>query len=238
MESLRTQLFDIFERQWEVTTKSHLADCTDWTECYNHWIDLMKAILETVPREIALNSLTAFRFLEINRDILWSLFATMVGAYQSAIRELRFWLEAFLQAYLVDRRGGISRLSSKVEKLNGNRLIIQCGFGENQETYMKTLYADLCKYVHPTKRELNFENPDPRVTFSYDEASFDLVHRLHRSVFDAILFLVMSTFPDAATNYMSRPLVIDSLKKMRFDLSIAFLHEAQAGLGRASLPSP
>ncbi len=113
-------------KEWNKTFEFHEKDCTHWTEFYNHWIDLIRSIVSQVPEEKQCQSLMAVRFLELNRDILWGLFSSMVGSYEAAIRELRFWFEAILQAHVVDERGGIQNLSKRLESVVGTKLIRKC----------------------------------------------------------------------------------------------------------------
>ncbi|MBN2229040.1 MAG: hypothetical protein JW779_05555 [Candidatus Thorarchaeota archaeon] len=227
MESIRDMLLATFMQEWNQTSKLHKDECADWTEFYNHWIDLMKSIIEIVPDSTKRESLVLVRFLELNRDILWSLFATMVGAYETAVRELRFLLEALLQAYLVDNRGGLSKLSDHVERITGNRLIGACNFGEPYESSMRNLYKELCQYVHPTRQELSPFVFDPRVSFYYDNTCFLRNRELHRKTSDAILFIVMSAFPKAAKHYSEKHLTWDSLMELNLELSMEYLKNLQ-----------
>ena len=220
METFRDFLFEIFRNEWNKTSADRKSDCADWTEFYNHWIDLMKSIIAMTPSDIQSDSLVAIRFLEFNREILWALFATMVGSYESTVRELRFWLEALLQAYLADLKGGVLTLSRRLENLTGTRLIKACAFEEPYESQLRSIYKSLSKYVHPTRRELNFESVDPRVTFFYDRESFDRNRHLHGKTCDAILFIVMKSFPIAARNYAKKHLVLESLQDLGYDLSL------------------
>ena len=218
-------LFDMFRKEWDTTFSSHGIECADWTEFYNHWIDLIKSIIKIVPEGMQGQSLMCIRFLELNRDILWSLFATMVGAYENAVRELRFWFEVILQAYLVDHRGGITRLSGNVEKITGSRLIKECNFKNQYNLRLKQLYGELCKFVHPTRQELNLDSSDPRVTFQYDEESFERNRELHTKTYDAILFIVMASFPEAAKDYYRKHLTLESLHALGYELSLKYLNE-------------
>jgi hypothetical protein len=225
LEGLRDMLFNIFRKEWDRTFAAQKNQCADWTEFHNHWIDLMKSIIAIVPRDVQLQSLTAIRFLEFNRDILWSFFTTMVGSYETSIRELRFWLEAMLQAHLIDRNGGLPRMSKRIEKMTGSRLIRACGFGAPYQSELMRIYKQLCKYVHPTREELNLESKDVRVTFFYDKDSFKRNRILHRSTYDAILFIVMITFPDAAKQYVQKHLVMESLQDLEYILSTRYITE-------------
>lgn len=217
--------FDIFEEEWDKTSEIHKKDCVYWTEFYNHWIDLIRSIISQVPEEKQYQSLTAIRFLELNRDILWGLFSSMVGSYETAIRELRFWLEAILQAHLVDARGGIQKLSRGVECLVGAKLIRTCGFPEQFSSRLLKLYKDLCKYVHPTKEELNLDCPDARITFTYEKSSFLRNLELTKRTYDAILYIVMTTFHEASKDYAQKTLVLQSLEMMNYELTLRYLEE-------------
>ena len=230
MENLCNLLFDMFRREWDTTFSTHGIDCADWTEFYNHWIDLIKSIIKIVSEDVQRQSLMCVRFLELNRDILWSLFATMVGAYENAIRELRFWFEAILQAYLVDSRGGISRLSGNVERMTGNRLIGECNFSSPYNSKLRQLYGELCKFVHPTRKELDLDSVTPRTTFHYDRLSFERNRELHTRTYDAILFVVMVNFPEAAKDYCKKHLTVKSLHDLGYELSLKYLKESQTGI--------
>ncbi len=66
---------------------------------------------------------------------------------------------------------------------------------------------------------------DARMTFAYDETSFQRNVELAGRTYDAILFVVMTTFPDASKDYAQKTLVLESLKSMNYKLSLRYLEE-------------
>jgi hypothetical protein len=225
LEEFRDFLINIFKDNWNETFAARDVECADWVEFDNHWIDLMKSIIDMIPKDVLARSLTAVRFLELNRGIIWNFFGTMVGAYEVTIRELRFWFEAMLQAYLTDLKGGVKYLSKRVAKLHGSALIEKCGFDNVYEQELKRIYKELCGFVHPSLEELDLGLIDDRVTFSYNETKFNITRRVHRDVYDAILFIAMNIFPKAAKDYKCKHLVVKSLGEMDCKLSVRYLEQ-------------
>ena len=224
LESFREFLLETFIKNWDITYEAHKEECADWVEFDNHWIDLMKSIIDTVPKDNLSRSLTGIRFLELNRAILWSYFGTMIGAYEITIRELRFWLEAMLQAYLADSQGGIERLSKRFTKIHGTALIKKCNFDQVYESELIKIYSELCEFVHPTIKELDWGLIDDRVVFSYNKEKFNMNRKLHRNAYDAIMFITMNAFPSATTEYIKKPLTISSLRMMNCRISLKYLN--------------
>src|SRR3989304_10085094 len=73
-----------------------------WTDYYSSWIDLFKW-LDQLKEEQRYKSLILYRLLELNRQLLWICKCVLSGTYHTAIRELRFVFESFIQAYYVDK---------------------------------------------------------------------------------------------------------------------------------------
>lgn len=158
-----------------------------WPEHYNNWIDFTQPIIKNVSEFERKNSFIILRLIEMQNLILWVWFATMCGRYHSAIRELRYILDSFLQAYWLDTNHPDSKLALKFEILSknemalyGGKLIEKLGVPQDKKEHIKILYRELSKYSHSSVKELigDTQGVDHRITFAFNQELFELTENL------------------------------------------------------------
>jgi hypothetical protein len=151
------------------------------------------------------NSLTFFRLLFSYREMQWITDAINQNAYHQAIRELRFVLESFVQAYYVDKNHMGTDIKCKMEIVKE----IECLFGAKlidgtdlkKKNELNALYGELCDYVHGTFKELSFSMPKnyeaiAKLEFIYDKEMADVCWDFVNRTIDAIFFITLSIFPE------------------------------------------
>lgn len=171
--------------------------------------------------------LLLYRFLGLKKHLIWICKCVHSGAYHTALRELRFVFESFLQAYYVDKEHPDSSIMCKLEivkeidKLIGNKLIDNTDL-QNKEK-LKKRYSDLCAFVHSSYQEL--ESPinkgkiGPTITFIYDEELFDKCYVFTNGIMDAVIFVLLSSEAGIITNIQKDEQVMNFLKKNKCELS-------------------
>jgi len=122
------------------------------------------------------------------------------GAYHSAIRELRYVLESAIQAYYVDKEhNGVPiecklEIIKEIEHLTGGRLIDKTDLKHKEK--LKALYGDLCKYVHPSYKELepviSQGKVEPRIIFTFDKELYLKSVEFMEKVFDVFTLALLS----------------------------------------------
>jgi len=192
-----------------------------WTEWYNSWIDLSKW-LNGLPKD----SLLVNRFLELNKNLLWINNSVLLGAYHQAIRELRFILEFIVQSYYIDEEHINTDINCKieiikeVEKRRFSDLISDIGLKNKGE--LKGLYKKLCKFVHPSYREINTD-AGSRIAFWYDKELFDECYTLTNKIMDNTIFILIQFNKEITENIKKDNILMEFLKKRNCNLSLQTL---------------
>ncbi len=226
-EILRSYVFDEHQEVLMKTFSELQDSCTDWNEIHNHWIDLNKAITEVYDLDYLSTQLLMDRYLELFRNLRWVTTSVFSGAYDSAMRDLRFILEDICQAVYIDRDFQYLSIKEKYrktegpERLRGSRLISKLRLNDTQLETIKGLYNELNDYIHPSHKFLMESLSDPRVVFFYSRLWYEDVHSLHTRVGDTVFCLVLSQFPKASSIFFDRPYVKSSLEEMSMDFTLS-----------------
>ncbi len=225
-ETLRSYSFDRHQDVLMETISEHSDTCTDLSEMHNHWIDLFKAITGVYKPNNLLNQLVIHRYLEIFRNLRWVATSVFSGAYDSAMRDLRFILEDICQAVYIDRDHQELSIEEKYRKLEGGKrlrgsqLISKLRLSDAYLETIKGLYNELNDYVHPSHKFLMESLSDPRVVFFYNREWYEDVLSLHTRTADAVFCLVLIQFPKAGPVFIDRPHVESSLEEMHMKLTL------------------
>ncbi|MDD2679078.1 MAG: hypothetical protein PHS81_04310 [Candidatus Nanoarchaeia archaeon] len=203
-----------------------------WTEWYNNWIDLVKWLDELI-KEQRYESLFFYRFLELNKQLLWIYKCVNSGAYHTAIRELRFVFESFIQAHYIDKEHPESEMECKLEIIKdklifGSKLIDNTKNLENKNE-LKKLYSELSKYTHSSYEELKIPikegKVDTSIIFTYDKELFDKCYIFTNKVMDTIIFVLMSFEKRMIKKIQEDELIKQFLKETNCELSLRLLNK-------------
>jgi len=163
---------------------------------------------DKMPPKSLTESLTYQRILDLIKTAWLITFNVYSGAYRSAMRNLRFILEALIQAYYLDKKFPYTFATEKFEyadvnKLYGTRLMRKARMPRN----IRALYQKLCKYVHSSKEELEhideilMEKGTIDTTFVFDEDLFEKCRQLTMDSIDAISYVIIKAFPEIAEEF-------------------------------------
>jgi hypothetical protein len=206
------------------------AEFYTWTEHYDNWICVIRPLARLLSQFDRSNSLVLFRFIEVNKTLLWLYICILFGAYHPAIRELRYMLESMVQAYYVDTEHSDSDMKCKLEiikEIDRERfaaLMDRTSIPEKQE--IRVLYSELSKYVHSTFEEL-ISGTDDGIPFLVDRAAlgFELetfkksVEMTNRTL-DAVYCIALARFPEVIEKIESRKLFLESLKEHHCNMTL------------------
>ncbi len=226
-ETLRSYSFDRHQRVFMETFSEHEDSCTDWSEIHNHWIDLYRSIAEVYESDYLSTQFLIHRYLELYRNLRWIATSVFSGAYDSAMRDLRFILEDICQAVFIDGNHQDLSIDEKYgktdgqERLRGSRLISKLRLNDTHRDVIKGLYNELNDYVHPSQRLLMESISDPKVVFFYNRSWYEDVLSLHTRTGDAVFSLVLSQFLNASSIFLEKPHVESSLIEMSMDLTLS-----------------
>lgn len=217
----------------ETETKKQVGDdWALWINHYNTWIDVIKAVLDVIPQEKQLDSMVVFRLLELHKTLLWLEICALYGAYHQLIRELRFVLDSFLQAYYLDKQYHDKTIQEKLEivekeelQLFGRNLIRKLGLAQQEE--LLTIYSVLSKYQHSSYEEMKPAiregKIDVRVVFTFDKEMFDKCKELTNAVIDSAFYLVLSSFQDAILKFKNTEMTVYWLKELDSKLTLKLM---------------
>lgn len=201
-----------------------------WTEWHSNWIDLFKW-LDELTVEQRYKSLFLDRFLGLNKHLLWICKCVRSGAYQTAIRELRFIFESFIQAYYLDMKHPDSKIECKLEiikeidRLLGSKLINTTDLEKKKK--LTKLYSELSKFTHSSYEALiphiKEGKVDPAYIFTYDKELFDKCYIFTNKVMDATIFILMSFEKGMVRKIQEDELMMGFLKETNCELSLNLL---------------
>ena len=230
-ESIRSYAFGFHERVLREKWSENKGFCRDWIDMQNNLTGLWHSLAMSVDKEDLLSQVTYHRFPELLRSLRWHMTAVFSGAYESAIRDLRFVFEDMCQAVYLDQSFGHLEPEERYEKirgedrLRGRKLICKLDLPQNVKDHFKKLYNELCDYVHPSFKLLMELFEDFKISFFYNEEWFLNAQSFHQRTCDAVLYLMLRTFPEAAPIFFSRLYVISSLRKMDCLLTLSLRQE-------------
>lgn len=198
-----------FGQAFEETFAKATDDAGKVTEVVQDVIDVL-TLLHNVPLAERIGSLTAFRVIElfygamaIQRDLL-------SGGYHSAIREMRYFLEAMVHAVAVDKESA-GTVQSMMEgaraapwklKIHLDKLQRSHGLAQEDSAQIRRLWGELSAHSHPTWAELQPVLHEGRIDYrlvpSYDPGMLSVSTRLFLQTISSIRCLVLLRFPGVA----------------------------------------
>lgn len=224
-------LKDTFTEIEEETKEKMGDDAFHWMNHYGTWIDVITSVTNSMPNEESGNSMLVLRLLELQKILSWIQLSALYGAYRPLIRELRFTLESFLQAYYLETKYPSHTIESKHEilfadekKLYGGRLIDKINIGSKEE--IRTLYQYLSKYQHGSYNELKTTvldgNVAERVIGDFDKELFDECMSLTNRVMDIVFYLILYKYPEAISKFKN-DMTIYWLKELDSPITLKLL---------------
>ena len=186
----------------------------------NNLTSLWHSLATSEDKEYLLSQVTYHRFLELLRSLRWHMTAVFSGAYESAIRDLRFVFEDMCQAVYLDQSFGHLEPEERYKKIRGEdrrrgrTLIRLLKLPEEIQKEFLSLYGKLCDYVHPSYKLLMELFEDFKISFFYNEEWFLNAQSFHRRTCDAVLYLVLRAFPQIQSIFFDKPRVLQSLREM------------------------
>lgn len=188
-EPIRSYAFGFHERVLREKWSENKGFCRNWIDMQNNLTGLWHSLATSVDEEYLLSQVTYHRFLELLRSLRWHMTAVFSGAYESAIRDLRFVFEDMCQAVYLDQSFGHLEPEERYKKirgedrLRGRKLICKLDLPSNSEKQLVELYRNLCDYVHPSYKLLVELFEDFKISFSYNEEWFlNPLHSIEQSV--------------------------------------------------------
>ncbi len=199
---LSSEIYDkhLVEAEKETREKEGQIRYQLWIDWCSNWFELLKWLYQFLE-EGRSKSLLLPRSFELLDQILWLDKCVHSAVYHTAIRELRFIFESFIQAYYLDKEHPDCEIECKLEIIKeieksifGRKLIEGTDLHNKKE--LAQLYSDLSKYVHSTyiemERALYQKSVKPYFHFIYDKDLFNTCHVFTCRVLDALVFVLMS----------------------------------------------
>lgn len=179
----------------------------------NNWADVVKWISSKYERQEQMN-IVVFQFSRLFKEVHWLQFIFHTGNYPLAYRNLRYILEMMCQAYYIDIHYSNLTLDEQIE--NARELEEKHIYGwnivspalckvfskteEEVRAYFKPLWDDLCKYAHPSARQMDLvaeKDFSSLVTDSFNESLARTLLAETDKVFDIAYAVVLKSFPKA-----------------------------------------
>lgn len=155
------------------------------------------------------NNLFKFRFIELDKQLQWLYFSIMTGSYHQSIRELRYILESFLQAYYIDKNHPKANMECKLEilkevELYGFKLISKNpDLKRKDKKELNSLYSQLSKHIHSSYEKLSpiFEKDEfeHNIRFKFNRRMLEECIKLLQRTIDAIFLLIFLYETDLST---------------------------------------
>lgn len=160
------------------------------------------------------HSMLVLRLFELNKTMLWLQICANYGTYRPLLRELRFFLESFAQAYHLDKLMPHKIMLEKYHYLNenertlyGGQLFNQLDFNEKEE--LRKFYHLLSDYTHSSSEELKntaeYGEVSDRFINSFDEELFKKCLQLTTITVDWCFFITLKKFSDAIPFLKNQP---------------------------------
>jgi len=226
-------LLEILADVRKETEQNQKEKVSIWAEYFSNWIDIWRYFDNCLGREKLLNSCLGFRLFQLNKELIWLWLECTSGIYDSAIRNLRYILESFLQAYYVDKEHPNANMECKLEilkeidKLVGRRLIENLELDGKYKKQIRFLYDDLCKFAHPSFKEwqkiIEEGKINSKVTFRYDKDSFEECIKFTDRVMDIIVFLLMNFCEEMINKIREDKIFLELINNIKNSLIIQYL---------------
>lgn len=203
-----------------------------WLNQYNTWIDILAKTTVDVSKEDSGNSMLILRLLELQKTLIWLQFSALYGSYRPLMRELRFVLESFLQAYYLDTKCPDIKIEEKFKILDEHEMEL---FGVKLRKKVKLenineitkFYHLLSKYEHGSAIELKTAiidgNVDERIFFTYNRELFSECKDLTNKIIDIAFYLVLLRYPNAIPILAKDEMTIYWLKELKSDFTLQLL---------------
>lgn len=176
----------------------------------NNWIDIVGWISSKYKREEQMN-IVIFQFSRLLKEIYWLQFLFHTGNYSTVYRNLRYILEMMCQAYYIDREHPDLTLGEQIEKtmeieehIYGWNIVSKAlrkifnKTGAEVRACFKPLWKNLCKYAHPSARQMDLvaeKDFSILVTDSFNESLARKLLEKADQVFDIVYAIVLKKFP-------------------------------------------
>lgn len=197
---------------------------------FNIWIDIFNYLNPYMNDKI--NSIFYLRCLEINKHIGILHFEMLSGFYYQSIREMRYLLEAIIQAYYIDKRNPDMDIWAKldflkeIDEMMGSQLITESQL--KNKRVLKSLYFRLSKHIHPTYEKTNpvYEKMElyENISFEFNERMFKQCKKFIGELMDVILFITLSYEPKILEDIKSDERLINLLKEYDYALTINYIN--------------
>lgn len=198
---------------------------------FNIWIDVFNYLSPLINDKI--NSIFYLRCLEINKHIGILHFQILSGFYYQSIREMRYLLEAIIQAYYIDKTNPDTDIWTKLEFLKeiddviGSQLIKKSQL--DNKNALKSLYFRLSEHIHPTYKKLNpvYEKMElhENISFEFNRRMFNQCKKFIDQFMDITLFIALSYEPKVIEDIKSDEKLLNSLEKYNYRLTINYMNE-------------
>lgn len=139
-------------------------------------------------------SFLVFRITEFHRTFTWLQTCLLLASYNTVFRELRFMIDAMVQAFYIDHNHPNASVETKFEILKalgnyghfiGGSLINKTKLPKGLRKKLRNLYGTLSNYVHPSYNEskdiINIQDNKDKFTRE------DLIRLLRKKRFDSEL---------------------------------------------------
>ena len=133
----------------------------------------------------------------------WCILAGYSGAYETVARELRFLIEDVVQSIYLEEKLGNAQIEAKVRahsilddfRRRGKEMIDRVISGQVKHV-LNNLYGNLSGYVHPTAERIKEGLGGERWSWVHNETLFLKSLQLYTQVYDGILALLLTKYPD------------------------------------------
>lgn len=181
-------------------------DTVSWLVHGDTCNDVFGAIADATEFQESGSSMIVMRLFELQNSLLWLQLSAVYGVYRPLIRELRFFLESFAQAHIIDKEMSGKIMEERYDYLEkhefnlfGKNLITQLDTQEQEE--FKKLYYHLSKYEHSSPLELYRTVKrgivEERFVYYFDKEMFNNCSLLTTSVLDWSFYFSLKTYPNA-----------------------------------------
>lgn len=178
------------------------------------WAELFYSVNEEIENDKLADSIIYMRIMELQKFLTLLESNMYSGFYYSTIRDLRYHLEAFVNAFYIDNKysGSSSEVKNaalkELDKRNPTGLkLLNKHFADQipkeWRKDMQALYRELCEYVHPSYSEWEKTQEDPahRSLAMFNEKSFERTKKLTEKTFAATSYLIiLHHMPDKSSN--------------------------------------
>lgn len=236
-DKLYKTLIDFYKEINEETFRNFkIEECYTCVNHFNIWIDIFNYLSPLINDKP--NSIFYLRCLEINKHIGILHFEILSGFYYQSIREMRYLLEAIIQAYYIDKANPNTDVWAKLEflkeidkdKMMGSKLIKESQL--KNKNALKSLYFRLSKHIHPTYEKLNpvYEKMElhENISFEFNGRMFNQCKKFIDQFMDATLFIALSYEPKTIENIKYDQKLLNSLNELNYKLTINYITEYES----------